>query len=177
MIYTILLCIGVAVLDQISKLIVANVLDIGEAFTLIPGVVDIHRIEPNRGALGGMLSDARWVFMIASVVAIAAIFFYVAKEKPKSMFLKTCLGIIAGGGVGNMIDRLARGAVEDFIDVTCTDILCFKYVFNVADIFVTVGCIAMICYLLFAEIPKEAKEMQKKKADSAKETDDDNNEQ
>lgn len=170
MIYTILLCIGVAALDQISKLIVVNMFDIGDSFTLIPGIVDIHRIEPNRGALAGMLSDARWVFMIVSVIAIAAIFFYVAKEKPKSMFLKTCLGIIAGGGVGNMIDRVARGAVEDFIDVTCTDILCFKYVFNVADIFVTVGCLALICYLLFVEIPKEAKES-KKKAVSTAETD------
>lgn len=176
MIYTLILCLAVAALDQISKIIVVNTMNIGEAITLIPGVLDIHRITPNRGALAGMLSDARWVFMIVSVIAIAAIFVYVAKEKPKSMFLKTCLGIIAGGGVGNMIDRVARGAVEDFIDVTCTDILCFKYVFNVADIFVTVGCVAMICYLLSTEIPKEAKEMRKKKAACAAETDN-NNEQ
>ncbi len=177
MIYTLLLCLGVAALDQISKIAVVKFMEIGESFHLIPGIVDIHRIEPNRGALGGMLSDARWIFMVISVVAIAAIFFYIAKEKPKSMLLKTCLGIIAGGGVGNMIDRVARGGVEDFIDVTCTDLLCFRYVFNVADIFVTVGCVALICYLLFVEIPKESKEMKKKAAESAETDSTKNNEQ
>lgn len=173
MIYAIILCLGVAALDQITKLIVVNNFEIGESMTLIPGAVDIHRIEPNRGALAGMFSDSRWVFMIVSVVAIAAIFWYIAKEKPKSMFLKTCLAVIAGGGVGNMIDRIAYGAVEDFIDVTCTDILCFRYVFNVADIFVTVGCIAVIIYLLAVELPKEKKQIKALGADNEEKADND----
>ena len=176
MLYTLIICIAVAALDQLTKLLVAGNFAVGESMTLIPGVVNIHRIEPNRGALGGMFSDARWVFMIISVAAIIAIFWYIAKEKPKSMFLKTGLAFIVGGGIGNMIDRVARGAVEDFIDVTFTDILCFKYVFNVADIFVTVGCAAVICLLIFVEIPAEAKREKARKA-HARANGEDNGEQ
>ena len=153
MLYCILITLAVVLLDQVSKLLVVRFIAEGEIVPCIDGLFHLNYIN-NEGAAFGILQNHRWVFMVISVIAIAAIFFYIAKEKPKSMWVKTCLAFIAGGGVGNMIDRIFRGSVVDFIDFEFVKF----YVFNVADAFVTVGCAVLICYVLFVELPKEAKQ-------------------
>ena len=95
-----------------------------------------------------MLADHRWVFMILSVVGIAAIFVYLTVTKPKSWWMRLALCFIVGGGVGNMIDRIARGYVIDFIDCRFIDF----YVFNVADSFVCVGCAMFIIAVIIDEV-------------------------
>ncbi|MBR6676837.1 MAG: signal peptidase II [Clostridia bacterium] len=175
MLYCFLLCTAAVVLDQVSKLIVINTIAEGEIIEVIKNVLTFTYLE-NKGAAFGMLADQRWVFMVVSVVAIAAIFFYLWKEKPESMFVKTTLALILGGGIGNMIDRIFRPGVVDFIDVEffCYPEVSFEGgfsitladfpVFNIADCFITVGCAVLICYLLFVEFPKEAKAEKEKKA-------------
>ena len=174
MLYCLILSIVVVLLDQISKIIVVNTIELGEVIPVIKNVFNLTYIE-NRGAAFGMLSEQRWVFMIISVIAIGAIFFFIWKEKPESFWIKSCLGAIVGGGIGNMIDRVFRGSVVDFIDadfvqyphpgfeggfsLTMTDFP----IFNVADCFITVGCAVLVVYLIFVEIPREAKEEKKKK--------------
>ncbi len=175
MIYCLVLCALAVLLDQVSKLIVINTIAEGQVIEVIKGVLHFTYLE-NKGAAFGMLADQRWIFMVVSVVAIAAIFFFLWKEKPESMFVKTTLALILGGGIGNMIDRIFRPGVVDFIDarfffypqisfdggfsVTISDFP----VFNVADCFITVGCAVLICYLLFVEFPKEARAEKEKKA-------------
>ena len=174
MIYCLILSIAVVLLDQISKIIVVNTMELGEVIPVIKNVFNLTYIE-NRGAAFGMLSEQRWIFMIVSVVAIVAIFLFIWKEKPRSMWIKSCRGAIVGGGIGNMIDRVFRGSVVDFIDadfvqyphpsfeggfkLTMTDFP----IFNVADCFITVGCAVMVVYLIFFEIPREAKAEKEKK--------------
>ena len=184
MIYCLILSIAVVLLDQISKIIVVKNIELGEVIPVIKNVFNLTYIE-NRGAAFGMLSDQRWIFMIISVVAIVAIFVFIWKEKPESMWMKTCLGAIVGGGIGNMIDRIFRGSVVDFIDadfvqyphpsfdggfkLTMTDFP----IFNVADCFITVGCAVLVVYLIFVELPREAKaEKEKKAAECEKENND-----
>lgn len=152
MIYCILISLAVVALDQISKLLVLKFIDLGEIVPCIKGVFHLTYIN-NDGAAFGILQNHRWVFMVISVLAIAAIYFYIAKEKPKSPWVRTSLAFIAGGGIGNMIDRIFRGTVIDFIDF---DFVNF-YVFNIADAFVTVGCAVLVCYMLFVELPKDSK--------------------
>ena len=113
----IVLCIAA---DQLTKICAAaNLKDIS-TLPIIENIFHFTYVE-NRGAAFGMLADHRWVFMILSVVGIAAIFVYLTVTKPKSWWMRLALCFIVGGGVGNMIDRIARGYVIDFIDCRLID--------------------------------------------------------
>ena len=134
------------VLDQISKYLVLRYLVPVGSYPLLEGILHFTYVE-NTGAAFGMLKDHRWVFLILSTAAIIAVIAYVIVIRPKGWLERIALASIAGGGIGNMIDRVMRGFVVDFIDVTCIDF----YVFNVADSFVCVGCGLMILALLLEE--------------------------
>ena len=99
-----------------------------------------------------MLADKRAVFMVISVVGIVAIFVWLVVSKPKSIWMRLGLPFIIGGGIGNMIDRIARGYVVDMIDCRFINF----YVFNVADSFVCIGC-GMVIIALIIEIVNEQK--------------------
>ncbi len=145
----IILCIAA---DQITKLYAeANLKDIS-TLPIIENIFHFTYVE-NKGAAFGMLADHRWVFMILSVVGIAAIFAYLAATKPKSWWMRLALCFIVGGGIGNMIDRVARGYVIDFIDCRFIDF----YVFNVADSFVCVGCAMFVIAVIIDEIQERRK--------------------
>ena len=138
----IVLCIAA---DQLTKICAAaNLKDI----STLPIIENIFHFTygENRGAAFGMLADHRWVFMILSVVGIAAIFVYLTVTKPKSWWMRLALCFIVGGG--NMIDRIARGYVIDFIDCRFINF----YVFNVADSFVCVGCAMFIIAVIIDEV-------------------------
>lgn len=140
----IVLCIAA---DQLTKICAAaNLKDIS-TLPIIENIFHFTYVE-NRGAAFGMLADHRWVFMILSVVGIAAIFVYLTVTKPKSWWMRLALCFIVGGGVGNMIDRIARGYVIDFIDCRFINF----YVFNVADSFVCVGCAMFIIAVIIDEV-------------------------
>lgn len=155
-----LICIMVIALtviaDQASKLLVIRFLDKSHPFDIIPGVFRFSYVE-NRGAAFGMLDEHRWVFMIVSVVAIVAIFIYLWKFAPKSKFLTVGLSLVIGGGIGNMIDRVAYGYVVDFLDF-CAFPTLWRWVFNVADACVCVGAAIVMIYLVIDIVKDEKKE-------------------
>ena len=143
-----------AALDQLTKYLCVKNIELGESVTVIPGVLDFTYIR-NEGAAFGSLSDSRWVFMIASVLLICAIAGYVVYDKSLKPSMVVCLSAIAGGGIGNMIDRFALGYVVDFIDVKFLPF--WKWIFNVADSFVCVGAALLMVLFIIYEI-KEKKE-------------------
>ena len=143
MLLCILTVIGVIALDQLTKLWVLDALVPIGTYKLWDGVLHFTYVE-NRGAAFGMLANHRWVFMAVSTVAIIAMFLYVTIAKPKGKLELVSLSFIIGGGIGNMIDRIFRGFVVDFIDVTCIDF----FVFNVADSFVCVGAGLLVLSVL-----------------------------
>lgn len=151
-----------AAADQISKAVLARILPglEGGTLPLIPDVLHFTYVE-NRGAAFGMLSEHRWVFMILSVIGIAAILLLLLRESPKSLWVQTAAGLVAGGGIANMIDRVRLGYVVDFIDCRFIDF----YVFNIADSCVTVGCAIYFVAVLVEEI----RAYRKKKADGTPE--------
>lgn len=140
----IVLCIAA---DQLTKICAAANLKEISTLPIIENIFHFTYVE-NRGAAFGMLADHRWVFMILSVVGIAAIFVYLTVTKPKSWWMRLALCFIVGGGIGNMIDRIARGYVIDFIDCRFINF----YVFNVADSFVCVGCAMFIIAVIIDEV-------------------------
>lgn len=150
-----LLCILLIVLsvaaDQITKQIVLANIAMYDEVSFLPGILHFTYIE-NKGAAFGMLANNRWVFLVISSLAIIAFVFYIIKYKPQSPLLRVSLSFVIGGGIGNMIDRCFRGSVVDMIEVEFIDF----YVFNVADMFVCVGCGLMVLYMILEEI-REAK--------------------
>lgn len=125
---------AVVALDQATKAAVRAALEPGEAVTLIPGVMDLKLVY-NTGAAFSMGEGKGLLFVLfcAVVVVASAVFAYRRPDAPVA--LTATLGCIAGGGVGNAIDRIAAGRVTDFFATTFVDFA----VFNVADIFITCG--------------------------------------
>ena len=159
----ILIILSVAA-DQITKHLVLANIAMYEDVAVLPGIFHFTYIE-NKGAAFGMLANNRWVFLLISTVAIAAFVFYIIKYRPKDILLRISLSFVVGGGIGNMIDRCFRGSVVDFIEVDFIDF----YVFNVAHIFVCVGCGLMVLYIILSEIKdSKAKKAEKELANADK---------
>ena len=174
-----LIIAGVVLLDQLTKQIVLHTLEVGQSVDLIPGVFRFTHVK-NPGAAFGILQDNRWIFIVMSFVAVAAITFYFVKVRPKNPWMYVPLAMIAGGGIGNMIDRLfygetfGNGLVVDFLDFCAFPDL-WHWIFNVADAFVVVGAGILFVYLLM-EIIKEGKAEKGKKAQQPTETTKDDHE-
>lgn len=130
----ILICI-----DQISKfLVVFNKDDLPK--TIIKNFLNITYCE-NRGIAFGLASGYVQLFSIITLVIIVAILICVCINFRKlNTFLSVGIGLLISGGVGNLIDRLIRSYVVDFIDFG--DFINFP-VFNIADIFVVIGVIVI----------------------------------
>lgn len=147
----ILTIVGVILLDQLTKLLTVTYLEPIGSFPIWKDVLHLTYVE-NEGAAFGMFADRRWVFMIVSTVAILGITVYLFGFCKEGKWAKFSLAMIVGGGIGNMIDRIALGYVVDFIDFTLINFA----VFNVADSFVTVGACILAVYLI-TEIVKDGK--------------------
>lgn len=137
--------VAVIVIDQVSKqLVVTHLMPIGD-YPLIRDVLHLTYSE-NRGAAFSMLEDHRWVFLVTSTVAILAILVgMVLYRKKLNLPLAVSLSFIVGGGIGNMIDRLALGYVVDFINV---ELIHFA-IFNAADSFICIGAAILFIYMIF----------------------------
>ncbi len=171
MLIWILVIFAVVFADQLTKQLVLHFLDRNESFVVIPKIFRFTYVE-NRGAAFGMLDEHRWVFMIISTVAIVALIIYMFKFSENSKLLKTGLALIIGGGIGNMIDRVAYGYVVDFLDF-CAFPDIWMWVFNVADACVCVGAGVVALYLII-DIVKESKKL--KEENTADETEEKNEE-
>lgn len=134
---------GAIVLDQLSKWLAVVFLKSVDTVPLWEGVLHLTYHE-NPGAAFGILTEHRWVFMVISTVAIIALCIYLGRFRPKNFWVKLSLGMIVGGGIGNMIDRTFLGYVIDFIDFRLINFA----IFNVADSFITVGAGVMMVYLI-----------------------------
>lgn len=156
--------LGIIFADQITKWIAVIFLKGNPSEVLIEGILRFTYIE-NRGAAFGMLSNHRWVFLVISTIAIAFLIVYMIKWRPDSKWACVAIAFMAGGGIGNMIDRTILGYVIDFIDFYAFPTV-WMYVFNVADAFVCVGAV-MLMYYLIVETVKETKAAKKVKAAKA----------
>ncbi|MCR5263362.1 MAG: signal peptidase II [Clostridiales bacterium] len=150
-----LLAVFVTVADYVSKrLIVRYLMPVGSV-TVIPGIFDFTYLE-NRGAAFGMLEDHPWIHTAISLAAVIGISVYLVIERKakRSQWLNAAAGMMIGGGIGNLIDRLSQGYVVDFIE---TKFMKFA-IFNVADSFVTVGAAILLVYVIVSEIKTAKKQ-------------------
>lgn len=146
-------------LDQLSKyLSTVFLLPVGSA-SFIPHFLSFRYVL-NPGAAWGMLKDHPWVFMTLSAVAIIGVIVFFFLYKNRHPLLTVSLALIAGGGIGNMIDRILFGEVVDFIHLEFMDFPTF----NIADCAVTVGGVLLIAWLIFIDMPAERRK--KKEAET-----------
>lgn len=132
-------------LDQLSKLYALNVVKPQGTVTLIDNFYYLTYVE-NRGAAFGMLQNQQ-VFFIAVTITIFAIFaFVLIKYKIEGKLFFAAVVLIFSGGVGNLIDRVFRGYVVDFLQFSF-----FSPVCNIADYFITVGAVLLIISVLFCK--------------------------
>ena len=147
------------VLDQLIKIIVDANMMVSQSIPVIQDVLHFAYVQ-NEGAAFGIFQGQRWILVgVTSVVILGGIYLLAAK-KLKSNFLIWSVALVIAGGVGNLIDRIFRHFVIDYIEVRLINFA----VFNFADCCVVIGTIMIVCYLLFSEL------WEKKKIKSADET-------
>lgn len=149
----IILSIIIVILDQVTKYIVVQNIDIGEKIPVIDQFFYLT-LHMNPGAAWGVLQNGRIFFLI--IVPIISVFLIYYLFKNKSKFLRFALALILAGAIGNYIDRLFIGEVRDYL---LFYIGSYPFpIFNVADIAVTCGTIAMAIYMFFIYREPEKKE-------------------
>lgn len=135
------------ILDQITKVIALNDLKPIVSHSFIEGLIEF-RFTTNPGIGWGLLKGMRWLFVPVSSIAIVLVIFALVKYRKKlSPLLSVSMAMIAGGGIGNQIDRIFRGEVIDFLNFQFIDFP----IFNVADCFVSVGCVLAVISVLFID--------------------------
>ena len=142
---------AIVIADQVTKAIVIQHIPEGESIPVIEGVLHWTHIK-NDGAIFGWFDDARWMFMVCSVIGILVMIgmlVYWVKKEPKDKLMQVILTLLIAGGIGNMIDRCTLGVVTDFIDF-CAFPNLWKWIFNVADCAVTIGGGMMVLWLIWS---------------------------
>ena len=133
----------VVALDQFTKYLTLQNIPLYGHMDLLPGFLGLTYVQ-NRGAAFSILQNAQWLFAIIFVVIAAFIVWEFSKKRlPFTDFERWLIVAIFAGGIGNTIDRLRFGFVVDMIQ---TEFMNFP-VFNVADCFITCGCLLLIAHL------------------------------
>ena len=131
--------------DLLTKyLAFASLREASPPYHLIPGIVAL-RLEWNTGGVFGMGRGRIYLFIIFSVVALAAIVMLFRSLSKPSRLIAISLGIIAGGAMGNLWDRVAYRAVRDFI-VLHAGAFHWPGIFNIADLLICVGAAVLIVH-------------------------------
>ena len=136
---------GIVVADQFTKWLVLENIPLYAEVPAIDGIFHFTYVR-NTGAAFSSFEGAMGLFiLIFAALTVAILWEYFKKPMPFKTFDRWCIAAIYGGGLGNMIDRVRFGYVVDMIEVEFMNFA----VFNVADCFITCGCIALIAHLAF----------------------------
>lgn len=129
----------VLVLDQLSKLWVrAN----SPQIELLPGFLDLVHVE-NYGSAFGLLANQTFLLVTIGIASLLLILLFLRYLSPATTLGMLSIGLILGGAVGNLIDRLRFGHVTDFIDIHLGNLFHWP-AFNIADAALTVGILTLI---------------------------------
>ena len=141
----VLFAAAIVAADQITKYVTVANIALGQEVPFIPGLLRFTYVQ-NTGAAFSSFEGQQWLFALIFVIFTGVILWeYKTRKMPFLTFERWCIAAIYGGGLGNMIDRVRMGYVVDMIE---TEFMVFP-VFNVADCFITCGCIAMMVSLIF----------------------------
>lgn len=136
--------------DQVTKHVVISTLGLDDSVHVL-GPLSIHHVQ-NSGIAFGLFSQATAVVTVVTSVAVLWMAVYFARSGARHPVLPAALGLLIGGSLSNLVDRIRLHHVTDFID--------FRYwpAFNLADSFIVVGVVILLVALLGADrVPKQSK--------------------
>jgi signal peptidase II len=133
-----LVVLGVVAVDQVSKAIVVDQIPRGDRRAVLPGVELVH--VRNRGIAFGLLDGRSIALTVLTVAALALLVGYFALHTNRPL-LWLATGLLLGGALGNLLDRVRDDAVTDFIDLPLWP------AFNVADMAITAGVLVLLAAL------------------------------
>ncbi|MBU1386006.1 MAG: signal peptidase II [Alphaproteobacteria bacterium] len=140
----------IVVIDQLTKAWVMSGLDLREVgrVLVLPPIFNLTWVE-NRGVSFGLFGDgsARWMLSLFAVVVSGVLAWWALRADRR--LLISAIGLIMGGAIGNVIDRIRFGFVVDFLDFSGTGV--FPWVFNVADSAITIGIVLLILDSVLSE--------------------------
>ena len=144
----ILISLIALVIDMLSKVLVKHFIFLGQRIKIIKNLFYITYVK-NTGAAFSIFRNNTLFLIILSIVIIGLLFYYLSKKIYLSKLENISYGLILGGAIGNLFDRIIYGYVIDFIDIY---IFKFDYpVFNIADMAIVIGVIILIIDLFRGE--------------------------
>jgi len=147
----IILIVALLGIDQWTKSLVANSMTEGETIGVLQDFFHITYVK-NFGVAFGMFQGKLEIISGVAIIAILAIAYYMIKRlKPEEIISKYAYAFIIAGAIGNMIDRFYRGFVVDMMDFRGI----WKYVFNMADVWINIGVILLILEVIILEKKKK----------------------
>lgn len=142
--YYCLFVAGIVAADQATKFLTVAFIPLYEDVPFLPGVLNLTYVQ-NTGAAFSSFEGQQWLFALIFLAFTGLILFeYFKKPMDFTAFERWCIAAIYGGGLANMIDRVRMGYVVDMIETSFMDFP----VFNVADCFITCGCVLMMGHLV-----------------------------
>ncbi|AFO89074.1 signal peptidase II [Phaeobacter inhibens] len=136
--------------DQISKYLVVRVMDVANrgGIDVLPPLLRFRYGENtgiNFGLFGGGTDTTRWILIGLSLVICVVLVIWIARLPANARMMQLSAGLVIGGALGNVVDRLLYGYVLDFLNMSCCGIN-NPFVFNVADIFIFAGAAGLILF-------------------------------
>ena len=141
-----LLVAGAAVIaDQLTKQVVGRTLALGESVDIV-GPFSIHHVQ-NSGIAFGLFGSRTSIVIVVTGIAVCAMLVFFARSGRRHPVLPVALGLVLGGSLANLIDRVRLGHVTDFLDLVAWP------AFNLADTFIVVGVAILFGALVLADRP------------------------
>lgn len=134
---------AVVAADQLAKFLTVANIELFSDVPFIPGLLQLTYVQ-NTGAAFSSFQGQQWLFAVMFVIFTGVILWeFFKKTMPFTKLERWCIAAVYAGGLGNMIDRVRLGYVVDMIETTFMEFP----VFNVADCFITCGCILLMVHL------------------------------
>lgn len=132
------------IFDQLSKYYIQSSMTLGESIPILPNIFHITYIL-NPGAAFGLFANQTFFFIVLAVLMIAAVIYFYSAIKRESTWMQVGIGLLLGGAIGNLIDRIQIGMVVDFFDFRIWPI------FNIADVGIVCGAFIIVITSFFAK--------------------------
>jgi signal peptidase II len=137
-------------LDQASKYLVIHWMGLSRRLSIdvLPPLLNFRYGENtgiNFGLFGDGTESARWILIGLSLAICLALVLWIGRGRDKGALMQVSAGLVIGGALGNVADRLLYGYVLDFLNMSCCG-LNNPYVFNLADVFIFAGAAGLILF-------------------------------
>lgn len=136
--------IGVWIIDRLFKVLIQTNFIPGETLIVIPKIFHLTYVL-NPGAAFGLMAGQTWIFVVTALIVIGGVIYAQFRISRGERLTRLAIGMIGGGALGNLYDRLATGRVVDYLDFQI-----WPYVFNLADSMIVIA-VGLLMFVIFQE--------------------------